>query len=318
MKLKKLGKTNIQVSPIGFGVLTIGKNQLNLSLSEGADLVKYGLESGINLFDTAQYYHTYHYMKEAFKSTNLDPVIMSKSLNYSYNEMKEAVEEARIALDRDIIDIFLLHEVRHGDDFNMRQGAWEYLQEAKQKGIVKAIGISTHHVDVAENIAHVEECDVIFPLINKFGLGIRNGAEAGNANEMIEAIEENANNDKGVLAMKVFGGGNLTGKYLECMDFIKELSVVDSSVLGFGKKEEVDTAIKYIEGNLEKSYAPDISKKKITIDAGDCEGCSACFKRCPNKAISMNVYGSAEIDYHICLNCGYCAPVCPVRAIIML
>ena len=32
----------------------------------------------------------------------------------------------------------------------------------------------------------------------------------------------------------------------------------------------------------------------------------------------MNEKGQANIRYDICLTCGYCAPVCPVRAIIML
>ena len=42
MELKKLGNTDIWVTPIGFGVLTIGKTQLNLSLEEGARLIRYG------------------------------------------------------------------------------------------------------------------------------------------------------------------------------------------------------------------------------------------------------------------------------------
>ena len=50
--------------------------------------------------------------------------------------MKDAVEEARDALDIDVIDIFLLHEVRSGQ-FAERAGAWGCLNETKTKGLVK-------------------------------------------------------------------------------------------------------------------------------------------------------------------------------------
>ena len=73
----------------------------------------------------------------------------------------------------------------------------------------------------------------------------------------------------------------------------------------------------YAEGTLPRDYVPDISHKRIHIDAGDCEGCGACIKRCPNKAIHWNQYGLAAVDDDVCLTCGYCAPVCPVRAIIL-
>ena len=59
MKKNKLGSTNIYVSEIGFGVLTMGGSQLDLPIDEGAELIKYALSRGINFFDTAQYYETY-------------------------------------------------------------------------------------------------------------------------------------------------------------------------------------------------------------------------------------------------------------------
>ncbi|MEG2200248.1 MAG: 4Fe-4S binding protein [Anaerovorax sp.] len=89
-------------------------------------------------------------------------------------------------------------------------------------------------------------------------------------------------------------------------------------MIGFGYKEEIDRIVEYENGTIDRSYIPDISKKKITIDSGDCEGCGACVERCPNKAIFMTEQGIAKVDHSICLTCGYCAPKCPVRAIIML
>lgn len=318
MEKKELGKTGIMVTRVGFGVLVMGKNQLNLSIGEGANILRYAMECGINFLDTAQYYGTYPYIKEALKSASFDPVIASKCLDASYAQMKYAVEEARIGMDRDIIDIFMLHEVRSREDFLQRSGAWEYLQEAKAKGIIKAIGISTHHIDVALMASCIPELDVLFPLINFKSMGIRKGDEPGSKEEMADAIRMNSNAGKGVFAMKVFGGGPLTGYYHEALNYVMNLDGIDSIMIGFGHKKEVDPIIHYLNGTLDHDYSPDLSGKRIFIDQGDCEGCGACIIRCPNNAISRNKNGLAEIDYKICLTCGYCAPVCPVRAIIMI
>ena len=318
MKKRKLGNTGLEVTHIGFGVLTVGKTQLNLPVENGADVLRYALERGINFLDTAQYYETYPYIKEALKGTSFDPVISSKCLDLSYDEMKFAVEEARKDMGRDVIDIFLLHEVRSAADWFERKGAWEYLNEAKAKGLVKAIGISTHHVDVTELCVDIPEIDVVFPIINFKSLGIRNGDGPGTKEDMAAAIKKNSDAGKGVFAMKIFGGGNLARDYITAMDYVDNLPGIDSLMLGFGYKHEVDKAFEYSEGTIDRNYVPDMTNKKVRIDQGDCLGCGICLQRCPNKAIFMNEGGLCDIDHKICLTCGYCAPVCPVMAITTL
>ena len=317
IKKALLGNTGLAVTPVGFGVLTVGCTQLNYSIKKGASLLRYALERGINFLDTAESYKTYPYIKKALQGADFSPVIVSKSLKGSYQEMKNAVEEARAEMDRDVVDIFLLHEVRGAADWVDRAGAWEYLHEAKARGIVKAIRVSTHHIDVARMCAGIPDIDVLFPLINYKSLGIRNGADAGKKEDMAEAIKRNSEAGKGVFAMKVFGGGNLTGEYLRALDYVKNLPGVDSLVIGFGYHHEIDRIIEYIEGTIDRNYMPDLREKKIRIDPGDCEGCGICVKRCPNNALSLNKQNICEVDHDICLTCGYCAPVCPVRAIIM-
>ena len=316
MKKIRLGNTPYWVTPLGMGVLTIGENQLQLPLQEGAAVVRHAMDRGIRFLDTAQYYHTYPYIKEALKGTSYNPVIVSKSLDHTYSQMMEAIEDARRSLDRDIIEIFLMHEVRENPDWLQRRGAWEALQEAKARGLVGAIGVSTHHVDVAENMSEVQECDVVFPLINVQGLGIRDGSGFGTKEEMHKAIVGLKGRGKGIFAMKAFGGGNLIHDYQKCLDYITGIPEIDSLMIGFGNLEEIDRAVDYFLGRLPEEYAPDISKKRIMIDPGDCEGCGACIERCPNHAIFMGMDGIAKVDPKICLTCGYCGPVCPTRAIL--
>jgi len=320
MKKTILGNTGLKVSIAGFGVLPMGPSQLALPVEEGANIIKYAIHKGINFLDTAQYYRTYPYIKEALKHLTLEEtsslVICSKSLCWDYEGMMEAILEAREELNREVIDIFLMHEVRSGQ-LELRADAWHALIDAKAKGLVKAIGLSTHHVDVTQAAASMKELDVIFPLINYAGLGIRKGDDFATKEEMMDAIKKCHQAGKGIFSMKAFGGGTLTGTYQEALDYVFSKPEIESVMIGFGKTEEVDDLLSYLDGTMDPSYNPDVSKKKVYVNQEDCEGCGACKEACPAGAIFFNENGLAEVDQSKCLTCGYCSPVCPVRAVIM-
>ena len=317
MEKKRLGNTDLFVTPVGMGVLTIGRMQLNLSIEEGAELIKYALARGINFLDTAEYYDTYKYIAKALSETSYEPIISTKSLATDYKGMKNSIETARKQLNKDVLDIFLLHEIRQSPDFTNRRGAWECLQEYKQKGIITAIGISTHHIDATMDASLVEELDVVFTLTNYKSMGIRKGTSFGSKEEMAEAIKCLSDANKGVFTMKTFGGGNLTPDYINALNYVTSLEGVDNVMIGMGRKSDIDNAVDYFNSKLDIDFYPDISEKTMHIEQGDCEACYACIEKCPNKSIHINKAGFAEIDNSTCITCGYCAPVCPVRAIIM-
>ncbi|MBR3993278.1 MAG: 4Fe-4S binding protein, partial [Anaerotignum sp.] len=183
--------------------------------------------------------------------------------------------------------------------------------------LVRAIGLSTHHVDICMSAASMNELDVVFPLINYASLGIRKGDQFATKEEMMEAIKACHAAGKGVFSMKAFGGGGLTGNYQEALNYVFSQKEIDSVMIGFGKTTEVDDLLSYLDGTMKKDYNPDVSKKKVHINHEDCEGCGACKNACPAGAIYWGENGLAEVDHEKCLTCGYCSPVCPVRAVIM-
>ena len=348
----QLGKTDIWVSPVGFGVLPMGPGQLALPVEEGAELICYALEKGINFIDTAQYYNTYPYIRRALEMLRMRtaagisevvgagfvcsagdfeanetadarsasaprrPIISSKTLAADYNGAYSAIQEECRLLGVPFIDIFLLHEVRTGQ-FAMRQGAWRALMDAKVKGLVRAIGASTHHVDVVEELTLVPECDIIFPLLNYAGMGVRRGSEAASCADMACAIAQARGAGKGVYIMKALGGGNLAAHYRKALDYVFSQDGIDSVMLGFGCRRDIDDIISYLDGTMPPGYAPDVSAKRVRINQEDCEGCGACIATCHSAAIAYNRSGLAEINQTKCITCGYCAQACPVRAIIM-
>ena len=316
MKQTILGNTGIKVSRAGFGVLPMGPSQLALPVEEGAAILRYALERGFNFVDTAQYYRTYPYIRKALEGGDFkDVVLCSKSLCNAYEGMMEAIAEAEQELGRPA-DIFLMHEVRSGQ-LEERAGAWQALVDAKARGLVRAIGLSTHHVDITRAAADIKELDVVFPLINYAGLGIRKGNAFATREEMLEAIHACHTAAKGVFSMKAFGGGSLTANYQQALDFIFAQPDIDSVMIGFGKTSEVDDLLAYLEGTMPSDYNPDVSKKKVYINQEDCEGCGSCKAACPAGAIYWGENGLAQVDHDKCLTCGYCSPVCPVRAVIM-
>lgn len=256
------------------------------------------------------------YDDRPYRSDMLRPVISSKSLASSYDDMMAAIEECRSALGLKTIDIFLMHEVRTGQ-FAARAGAWQALQDARATGLVRAIGISTHHADVARAMADVAACDVIFALLNYRGMGIRCGQDAGTKEEMTAALTVCKAAGKGIYLMKALGGGNLTGDYQKALDYVFTQDFMDAVMVGFTNASEIDDMMCYLSGTMESSYNPDVSRKKMYVNQEDCEGCGACLKICAAGAVHYNINGLAEIDQSKCLTCGYCAQGCPVRAIIM-
>lgn len=332
MEYRSLGNTGLTVSRAGFGVLPMGPAQLALPVEEGAQLLVHAIKQGINFIDTAQYYQTYPYIRRALEILNEQGgeaartadnlVICSKSLTDDYDDMMAAIEEARRELNRDVIHIFLMHEVRSGQ-LQERQGAWQALIDARKRGLMKAIGLSTHHVSITEAAARMTELDVVFPLLNYAGLGIRtenpDGSERfASAAEMMDAIRLCRTAGKGVFTMKAFGGGSLTAHYQQALDFVFSQPEADSVMLGFGRKSEIDDLMAYLNGTMPSDFNPDISHKRVHVNQEDCEGCGACKSACPAGAIFWSPdTGLAEVDQKKCLTCGYCIPCCPVRAVIM-
>lgn len=305
----------------------MGFSQKNLTVEEGAAVIVHAAAQGINFFDTAQYYDTYRFLAPALQEIRRrgipEPVISSKTLSEDGEGTRHAVKECLEALDRSSIDIFLLHEVRGMEDFRQRKEAWNALLEMKAEGIIRAIGISTHHADACRGMAETPGCDVVFPLINLAGLGIRTREPDGSdrpasREEMEDAISCCHAAGRGIFTMKAFGGGNLIEDYIRCLDYASGIPGNQSVMIGMADNAQVDTALRYFRGGLDRSYIPDITGKHLMVDQSDCEGCGTCKARCVSRAIHWNENGLAEIDQTKCVHCGYCAPVCPVRAIIFL
>ncbi|HPC99990.1 MAG TPA: aldo/keto reductase [Acetivibrio sp.] len=312
MDLCKLGNTGLEVSKLCFGGLIIGPLQVNLSPEQGADVILKAIELGVNFIDTAELYGTYPHIREAIKKSNKQIIIASKSYAYSKEGARDSLEKARRELDVDVIDIFLLHEQESRLTLRGHREALEYYISMKEKGIIKAVGVSTHNIEVVDACAHMPEIDVIHPLINKHGIGIGDGT----IDAMLEAVKKAYSAGKGIYSMKPLGGGNLINSYKESMDFVLNIPYIHSIALGMQSIEEVIMNVCVFENKaVPQEIQESLSKRKrrLHIDWW-CEGCGKCVQRCKQGALSV-VDNKARVREDKCVLCSYCASVCPVFAI---
>ena len=312
MKYHRLGQTGLLVSRICYGSLTMGPLQRNLSLDEGADLLVHAMELGINFVDTAEIYGTYAYIKEAMRRTQKEFIVASKSYSYTGKMMADSLEKARKELDKDVIDIFLLHEQ---ESLLTVKGHWEaveYLVKAKAQGKVKAIGLSTHLVKGVEAALNYPELEIIHPIYNYQGLGILDGS----IDLMREKLKEAKRMGKGIYAMKPLGGGNLIADAKKAMTWVYNQEDIDAVAVGMQNKAEINTNVAWLLGQtVDAEDSKNLSKQARKLHIEDyCLGCGNCAKRCRHNALTI-VNERAVVDPDKCILCGYCGGVCPDFAI---
>lgn len=313
MKKCSLGKTGIMVTELCFGALPIGPLQANISVEKGAKLIRAALEKGINFIDTAEGYKTYPHIKKALEGYNEEVIIATKSGAETYQEMEQSIKDALVSMDRNYIDIFLLHAAKVTPSvFEERAGALQCLKDYKSKGIIQAIGISTHVVEVVRRAAEIKEIDIIFPIINKLGIGIVGGSVL----DMIKAISEAYKAGKGLYAMKALGGGHLINQLEEAFNFVRNIKGISSLAVGMVSSEELELNLKiFNDEEIPKGlFTQKIKPSKRLFISSFCKGCGTCVKTCPNNALSLE-NGKAVVNHKLCLLCGYCNPVCPEFAI---
>ncbi|WP_027719334.1 aldo/keto reductase [Desulfovirgula thermocuniculi] len=308
MEYRVLGKTGIRVSRLCFGTLTVGPLQVNLPVEEGAAVIRYALEAGVNFLDTAESYRTYAHIRKALQGWDGEVIIATKSYAYSHRGMRESLEEALRALSRDHIDIFLLHEQESALTLRGHWEAFEFLLQAREKGLVRAVGISTHSVEGVRAAARVPEIDVIHPLVNVAGVGIQGGTRE----DMLAAIEEAAAFGKGLYAMKVLGGGHLIARAEEAFSFALQIPYLASVAVGMRSREEVDFNVRFFTGREVPAELRQILEKRerrLHIEEWCC-GCGRCVEKCGAGALSLSG-GRAVVDHSRCRLCGYCGAACP-------
>ncbi len=330
MQYNELGQSGLSVSRLCFGTLTIGPSQAALCDDEAASLIVYSLNKGINFLDTAELYDNYDVIRKVLRQCSRRPVIATKTYAYTRQQAQASFDLARKKLDTDCIDIFLLHEQESMLTMAGHHEAFSFMLELKEKGLVRAIGLSTHAIEPVRALADAKSshnsiwhkhqlepgayryADIIHPLINLRGIGILDGS----AGEMITACRQAQSTGLGLYGMKALGGGHLLPVYCEAMAFMMDLEFLSSVAVGMQSQDEIDTNLSVFSGlPVSDKQVKQAMRKKRQLRIEDwCSGCGKCVERCGEDALYM-LRDKAHVNQQKCVYCGYCASVCREFAI---
>ncbi len=311
MEYRLLGRTGLTVSRLCFGTLTMGPLQSNLPLAEGAALLEEAYACGVNFWDTAEHYRNYDYLRLALKKLQTLPVITTKSYAYDREGARASLEKARREMDIDIVPIFLLHEQESALTLKGHQEALDFFLEAKAKGLIKAVGISTHTVAAVRAAAVWEGLDVLHAIVNYKGIGIKDGT----IEEMLAALAQAYQNGLGIYGMKALGGGHLIATAEKALGFVLNLEELHSIAVGISSPEELLVNLHYCQGlKPPPETAQKLARKKRRLEIEEwCIGCGTCVENCPQGALYLQktMPPRAAVDASRCILCGYCGAYCP-------
>lgn len=168
MQPRSLGKSELLVSPIGFGAFKIGRNQkikysthYELPDDDAVERLLNGvLDMGVTYIDTAPAYGLSeerigraisHRRNEFVLSTKIGETFDDGISTYDYSSqaIRESVHRSQKRLCTDVLDLVLIHS--NGDDLAIldETDAVQTLLDLKARGVIKAIGLSGKTVEGA-------------------------------------------------------------------------------------------------------------------------------------------------------------------------
>ena len=222
MKTRRLSKTGLQVSELGFGGWAVGGNAFGNSYGETDDdasrsAIRRALELGVTLFDTADVYGQGH--SEALLGEVLSqwdgpqPVVVTKGgINFYRKDgtlepdwtpyaLAHAVQQSLARLGRETLDVFLLMNPPVGDLDRFR--VWETLEALRRAGKVRHYGASVAEPEdgvwLLQNDRPVDVLEVGYSLFYQ-----------GATTELLPLARKRK---VGILAREPLANGFLTGKY---------------------------------------------------------------------------------------------------------
>jgi predicted aldo/keto reductase-like oxidoreductase len=167
MLYRSLGNTGLSVSAIGLGCAQLGSPKLEYAVR----LVRRALDLGVTYIDLARGYRDAE-VKVGLAIQDSARAGLVLSTKTSQRTREDAWREINESLERvgtDYFDNLHLHALRSSQDIEQRLGpggAMEALLEAREQGLVRHIGCSSHHPEVLVEAVQRFPFEVILCILN--------------------------------------------------------------------------------------------------------------------------------------------------------
>lgn len=256
----ELGNTGIKVSRLAMGTGVHGGARVSDHTRMGVDkfksLMHHIYDQGINFLDMADLYGTHQQMRDAIKDRVIsreDYVVLTKLWpraeywNAASGGAIEEVNRYKKELGTDMLDVVLIHCMLDSNWTQDYKRIRDELSELKQKGEIRAHGVSCHDLGALKVAAEHPWVDIIFARINN------KGAKMDGSPEVISDVLRTAKkNGKAIVGMKLYGEGTIRTPEEKdsSVKYVLDNNLVDAMTIGMLKETEVDDTIDRINRQL--------------------------------------------------------------------
>lgn len=310
-----LGATGITTEKNSFGALPIQR----ISRQEAVGLLRKAYEGGVTFYDTARYYtDSEEKLGEAFEGMREKIFIATKTGAKDAEGFWKELNTSLHNLRTDYVDIYQFHNPAFCPKPGDGSGLYEAMLEAKEKGMVRHIGITNHRLGVAHEAVESGLYETLqFPFSYLA------------TEKDIELVEKCAQAGMGFIAMKALSGGLITNSAAAYAFLARYDNVLP--IWGVQREEELNEFLSYI-GNppeMTEELSEIIAKDRKELLGDFCRGCGYCMP-CPagieiNNCARMSLLirrspSAAHLTPEAqekmkkiegCLHCGKCRAKCP-------
>jgi len=298
MIYRKLGRTDLQVSQLGFGAMRLPMKEVDgvevVDRELAIPMLHRAFEAGVTYVDTAVGYcneDSQRVVGEALKGWRDQIVVSTKNPYYDEDEKEwwGNLENSLERLDVDYIDVYNHHGInweRYQNNVEPRVGKW--MQKAKDQGLIKHICTSFHDSNEALikliDTGYVESITLQYNLLNR---------------DLEQGIAYAKEKNVGIVVMGPVGGGRLGGSS----------EVLAKAVPGIGRVPEL--ALRFVLSNPNVTVAlSGMSTMQQVIENTATASDEVSLSSEDKQVISEHVARLAEMTKLYCTGCRYCMP-CP-------
>lgn len=203
MLFRSLGKTNLNVSILGYGASPLGNVFDMCDEKDGIKSVHYAIDHGVNFFDVSPFYGktlAETRLGKALDGKRNNIILASKAgrydvneFDFSYQKIIGSIDDSLRRLRTDYLDLYQLHDIEFGSKEQVLNEAIPAIQKIKESGKARFIGITGLPINYLAEIARNTEIDTVLswahynlladeinaelvPLSKKMGFGLMNAA----------------------------------------------------------------------------------------------------------------------------------------------
>lgn len=315
MREVTLGSTGITVCQNAFGALPVQR----VDMETAVRILRRAYEGGMRFFDTARAYSdSEEKLGNALREVRKDLFIATKTMAKTPEEFREQLAVSLEKLKTDYVDLYQFHCVnqcyRPGDG----TGMYECMQEVKEQGKIRHIGVTAHKLQVALECVESGLYETMqFPFSY-----LSSEKELG----LVEACRKQ---NMGFIAMKGLAGG-LIHDSRAAMAYMTQFDNV-LPIWGIQRMEELEEWLAFMEETpvYDDKIRSFVEREKQELAGEFCRGCGYCMpcpagiminqcarmslmlRRAPSKAWLTEEMQEEMAKIEGCLECGQCVKKCP-------